>query len=108
MVDLLIYLNTPHVANNETASTARLIRCFEQNSFTHYIRTLQGVESNEKTTSTSLKLTMNGEIHHVMMMALVLVSFERTDSELASLRKNRVLRAFEKSDKIVYLEKTLP
>jgi hypothetical protein len=95
MVDLLIYLNIPHVVNDETASTARLIRFFEQISVTHYIRTLQGVESNEKTTTTSLKLTVNGEIHLVMMMALVSVSFERIDSELASLRRNRVLRAFE-------------
>jgi hypothetical protein len=55
-------------------------RVFEQISVTYYIRTLQGLEYNEKTTSTSLKLTMNGKIHHVMLMALFLVSFERTDS----------------------------
>ena len=66
-------------AHRKTASTTTQTRVFEQISVAYYIRTLQGVESNERTRSTSLKFTMNGEIHHVMLMALFLVRFERRD-----------------------------
>ena len=71
MVDLLIYCKTPHLANDETASTATEICFFEQISTTYYIRTLIRLELNEKSILTSLKLTMNDEIHPVMLMATV-------------------------------------